>query len=414
MSRLRASLAALALVAGVGIAVGTAAPASAATICEQYGSVVAGSYIIQNNRWGTSATQCIDTTSNGFTITQSGANNATNGAPAAYPSIIYGVHYTLRTPGTILPLAVSNSAFNGINTSVSMSYPSSGTWDAAYDIWFDPTPRTDGQNTGAELMVWLNHQGSIQPVGSRVATVSLAGSTWDVWFGNSGWNVVSYVRTSGTGSISFPVATFFNDMVTRGYGQRSWYLTSIQAGFEPWVGGVGLAVNSFSVTTGNTPVTTSTTTTTTRPTTTTTTTTTRPTTTTTATTTRPTTTTTPTTTTPTTTTTTSRPVTTTTSGGGARSCSAAFKVIGSWQGGFQGEVTVTAGSSAISGWTATWTAPTGQTISQSWNATLTTSGSSVTAKNLSYNGSLGASASAAFGFIGAGPATVPAVSCTAA
>jgi hypothetical protein len=28
-------------------------------------------------------------------------------------------------------------------------------YDASYDVWFDPTARTDGQNTGAELMVWL-------------------------------------------------------------------------------------------------------------------------------------------------------------------------------------------------------------------------------------------------------------------
>ena len=27
---------------------------------------------------------------------------------------------------------------------------------------------------------------------------------------------------------------------------NSWYLTSIQAGFEPWSGGVGLGVDSFS------------------------------------------------------------------------------------------------------------------------------------------------------------------------
>src|SRR5205085_705152 len=35
------------------------------------------------------------------------------------------------------------------------------------------------------------------------------------------------------------------DVVARGYGQRSWWLSSVQAGFEPWVGGTGLAVNSF-------------------------------------------------------------------------------------------------------------------------------------------------------------------------
>jgi hypothetical protein len=129
-----------------------------------------------------------------------------------------------------------------------MSYPSSGTWDAAYDIWFDPTPRTNGQNTGAEIMVWLNHRGSIQPVGSRVATVSIAGASWDIWFGNIGWNVVSYVRTSTSTSASFAVNDFLSNAISRGWAQRSWFLTSIQAGFEPWVGGTNLAVNSFSVT----------------------------------------------------------------------------------------------------------------------------------------------------------------------
>jgi hypothetical protein len=290
------------------------------------------------------------------------------------------VHYTLKSPNTILPLAVSNSAFSGISTSVSMSYPSSGVWDAAYDVWFDPTPRTDGQNTGAELMVWLNHQGSIQPVGSRVGSFSGAGGTWDVWFGNIGWNVVSYVRTSATSSLSFNVSTFYNDMLSRGYAQRSWYLTSIQAGFEPWQGGAGLAVNSFSVNTnggggggggGQT------------------------------------------------TTTTTRSTTTTTSssggggGGGTKSCSASLKVTGQWQGGWQGEVTVTAGSSSISGWTTNWTFGNGASLNQVWNAQANTGSSSVTAKNVQYNGSIGAGGSATFGFIGNGSPNTPSVSCSA-
>ncbi|MFL6056200.1 MAG: GH12 family glycosyl hydrolase domain-containing protein [Actinoallomurus sp.] len=62
---------------------------------------------------------------------------------------------------------------------------------------------------------------------------------------------MSYVRTSpASSSISFPVRTFYDDMVRRGYAQRSWYITSVQAGFEPWVGGAGLAVNNFSYSIG--------------------------------------------------------------------------------------------------------------------------------------------------------------------
>jgi glycosyl hydrolase family 12 len=249
MGRLR-TLAVAGITAGVatfGGLVGAAAPAHADTqICDQYGSTtINGGYIVQNNRWGTSSTQCINVTSTGFSITRNDAVNSTSGSPSAYPSVYWGCHYGNCTSG-FSPIQANTSRFSSVKTSASLSYPSSGYWDAAYDIWFDPTPRTTGQNTGAEIMVWLNHNGPPQPVGSKVGTVSLAGGTWDVWEGNIGWNVISYVRTSPTSSASFAPATFFNDAVSRGYAQTSWYLTSVQLGFEPWQGGVGLSVNSFS------------------------------------------------------------------------------------------------------------------------------------------------------------------------
>jgi hypothetical protein len=239
----------LTALAGTALAIG---PAAADTqICAQFGSasVSGGRYIVQNNEWGDTSPQCISATDDGFAITTASHNKPTNGAPAAYPSIYAGCHYGACTTGSGLPLAVSDPAFAGVSTSVAMSYPAAGQWDAAYDIWFDPTARTDGQNTGAELMVWLNHAGAPQPVGSPVGTVSIAGGTWTVWEGNIGWNVVSYVRTAPTGSVSFAVNDFYADMVHRGYAQTSWYLTSVQAGFEPWVGQTGLAVTSFSYTT---------------------------------------------------------------------------------------------------------------------------------------------------------------------
>ncbi|BCJ45970.1 glucanase [Actinoplanes ianthinogenes] len=93
-------------------------------------------------------------------------------------------------------------------------------------------------------------------------------------------------------------------------------------------------------------------------------------------------------------------------------CTAAFKVTSSWNGGFQANVTVTAGK-AISGWTTGWTLGSGQTVSQVWNGTLTTSGSAVTVKNVSWNGALGAGATAEFGVIVNGTPTTPAVTCTA-
>mgnify|MGYP001419134531 CR=1 FL=1 len=255
MKRIRVTLAA-ALLAGVAsvTAVGFGQPASAApVICEKYGStsIQSGRYIVQNNVWGADTAQCIDVNqSGGFTVTQADHNKPTNGAPAAYPSIFAGCHYTNCSTNSNMPIQVSR--IGSASSSISVSYPGGGTWNAAYDIWLDPSPRTDGQN-GAELMIWLNRQGSIQPIGSPIGNVSIAGRNWEVWYGNTGWHVISYVSPSPVTSINFDVMAFVNDLIGRGYGvTNSWYLTSIQAGFEPWIGGAGLAVTSFSasVTTG--------------------------------------------------------------------------------------------------------------------------------------------------------------------
>ncbi|MFB9446915.1 glycoside hydrolase family 6 protein [Dactylosporangium vinaceum] len=101
-----------------------------------------------------------------------------------------------------------------------------------------------------------------------------------------------------------------------------------------------------------------------------------------------------------------------TGGGGGGGCSAVYQTTSAWQGGFQGNVTVTAGASAISNWTVTWTLAGGQSITQLWNGTLTTSGSAVTVRNVSYNGSLNAGGSTQFGFTGSGNASTPALTCT--
>ena len=71
-------------------------------------------------------------------------------------------------------------------------------------------------------------------------------------------------------------------------------------------------------------------------------------------------------------------------------------------------------ASALSSWTVTWTFTNGETVSQIWNATQTTSGSAVTAKNVSYNGSVPAQGSTTFGFLGTGSpgGTVSGLSCT--
>jgi lysophospholipase L1-like esterase len=99
---------------------------------------------------------------------------------------------------------------------------------------------------------------------------------------------------------------------------------------------------------------------------------------------------------------------------GGKTCTAAYSITGQWQGGFQATVTVTAGSSAITSWTVSWQFGNGQAITQSWSATVSSSGAAVTTSNVSYNGALSAGANTQFGFIATwnGTNQVPALSCT--
>ncbi|MGI5466288.1 GH12 family glycosyl hydrolase domain-containing protein [Streptomyces sp. CA-132043] len=229
--------------------VAMAGPAHAATeLCQPFDSlsVDGGRYIVQNNVWGASTPQCLSVDGTSFTVTRAEHNNATNGAPASYPSIYAGCHYGNCTTGSGLPRRLDQ--LNEAVSSWSTSSPDAGVYDVAYDLWFDPNPNPTGQNAG-ELMIWNKFRGAVQPVGTKVASgVSVAGTTYDVWAGNIGWNVISYVRTSATDAVtSLDLRAFARDAAARGSLDASWYLTSVQAGFEPWQGGQGLRTNSFSL-----------------------------------------------------------------------------------------------------------------------------------------------------------------------
>jgi hypothetical protein len=82
-------------------------------------------------------------------------------------------------------------------------------------------------------------------------------------------------------------------------------------------------------------------------------------------------------------------------------CAVTYKITNQWSGGFQADVQLSnTGSTAWNGWSLSWTFPGGQTVSQMWNAEHSQSGSSVTAKNVGWNGSVAPGSSVGFGFTG--------------
>ncbi|MFJ6072143.1 cellulose binding domain-containing protein [Streptomyces sp. NPDC093065] len=354
LGALNAALVTFALVASLAIAV---APAQADTaICEPFGTTtIQGRYVVQNNRWGSTATQCVTATDTGFRVTQADGSAPTDGAPKSYPSVFNGCHYTACSPGTGLPARLDT--VSAAPSSISYGFVDNAVYNASYDIWLDPAARTEGVNQ-TEIMIWFNKVGPIQPIGSPVGTANVGGRTWEVWSGGNGSNdVLSFVAPSAITGWSFDVMDFVRAAVARGLAEDDWYLTSVQAGFEPWQNGAGLAVNSFSSTveTGGTPG--------------------------------------------------------GTPGGtdpgpdpgepGDTSTCAVSYGTNVWQDGFTADVTVTnTGTAPVDGWRLAFTLPSGQRIGNAWNASVTPSTGSVTATGVSHNARIAPGGSLSFGFQG--------------
>ncbi|MEK8146461.1 hypothetical protein NKH18_49885 [Streptomyces sp. M10(2022)] len=184
-----------------------------------------------------------------WSVTEASFALPANGAPATYPSSYRGCHWGVCTAGSGLPLRVGD--LTGAHTSWSTRQVDSGAYNASMDLWLNSTPVTDAQPDGTEVMIWMNHRGGVQPIGSHAATVQLDGRSWDVWTGPgaSGWKVVSYVLQGGaTEFADLDVLGLIDDAVARGSIDPAHYLIDVEAGFEIWQGGQGLGTDSFSFT----------------------------------------------------------------------------------------------------------------------------------------------------------------------
>jgi hypothetical protein len=241
-------------------------PSGKGTITAQYGTatVMGGSkeYIVQNNEWGSTAGQTITYGPGAnFQVTVQKGTGATNN-PEGFPSVFTGANSGNNTgSSSMLPRAVSSIPKGSVMTSMTWAdNGATGSYNAAYDVWFstssggDPTASSP---SGGFLMVWYHMPSSNQPIGTMIASTTIGGKNWNVWYGfNSGNNkpCVSYVAQTSINSLTFSLGDFIQDAVGRqdssghSYVSTSWYLTNVFAGFEIWSGGVGLAVTDFSVT----------------------------------------------------------------------------------------------------------------------------------------------------------------------
>ncbi|MFE1790956.1 glycosyl hydrolase family 18 protein [Streptomyces sp. NPDC059525] len=88
----------------------------------------------------------------------------------------------------------------------------------------------------------------------------------------------------------------------------------------------------------------------------------------------------------------------------AASATATYTKVSDWGTGFEGKWTVkNTGTTTLSSWTVEWDYPAGTQVTSAWDATVTSSGTHWTGKNVGWNGTLAPGATISFGFNGTGP-----------
>ncbi|MET9967635.1 hypothetical protein ABZZ80_17325 [Streptomyces sp. NPDC006356] len=224
------TMAVLAPAMAVGATVGLAsAPASAAVwnSCDQWGNTSLNGYTLYNNIWGSGAgSQCI--WANSGTNWGVWANHPNTGGIKSYPNSKKVINKTIASLGSL------TSSYN-------VTVPSSGAYNTSYDIW-----DTDYDH---EIMLWVNYNGAVGPIGTSQGTVSLGGHTWNVFKGTNGANnVYSFLRTSDSSSGTVDMKPILNWIASKGWMSSSETIGDVQFGYEITSSSGGLDFNTNNLT----------------------------------------------------------------------------------------------------------------------------------------------------------------------
>lgn len=188
---------------------------------------------------------CVAVTgSAGFTVTKS-PGIPTSSTVRAYPYIGTGCFEgaCAAPPTKALPRAGSLGNYTVSWTTRTPKH--SGVWNSSLDLWIGPHI---GAGT-TEMMIWLQYSKPSWWV-KLYPKVRIDGANWYVvpHATDPGKYYISFRRASVTHSAKLRLAPFMTVAKRLGVLSPSQLLWSVQAGFEIWSGGRGLAVTSFTAT----------------------------------------------------------------------------------------------------------------------------------------------------------------------
>ncbi|WP_406441999.1 endo-1,4-beta-glucanase [Streptomyces sp. NBC_01613] len=248
---------AVALTAAAGVTVAQAGEAGRK--CTAFDTITLGKYYVNNNLWGqdkATGSQCVwDNSRSGSTISwgtnYSWANNSkgTDSDVKSYASTVLGWHWGWKVDkaSTGLPIRVGDR--KPVRTTWDFTLPSTpGTMNVSYDLWLHAKNTADWQDQPTdEVMIWLNRQGGAGPLGTKYGSVSLGGTQWDIYQGNIGWNVYSFVRRTNTTRATLDLDDFTQALVRRKLLSNDKYVSGIESGTEVFKGTGRLDTKSYSV-----------------------------------------------------------------------------------------------------------------------------------------------------------------------
>ncbi|KUI68609.1 putative xyloglucan-specific endo-beta-1,4-glucanase A [Cytospora mali] len=203
------------------------------TFCGTFGSETAGQYTFYHNNFGasaaTSGSQC--TTFNDLASNTASWSSSWSWAGGSTSVKSYS---NVAVPNVNKQL----SSITTINSIWKWSYTGNNlVADVSYDLWLAPT---SGGTNKYEIMIWLAALGGAGPIsksGSAIATATIGGHDFKLYSGPNGdTTVYSFVATSTITSFSGDLNLFFKYLTANEGISSSMYITSLQAGTEPFTG----------------------------------------------------------------------------------------------------------------------------------------------------------------------------------
>ncbi len=214
------------------------ASAAEAPIPEKETRIVSG-YLLNNNVWGKEKSpdgwQLIDVVQPGEKLSWTVRYNWPVGSDPhsvkCYPSVVTGWQWGVWSDDGRLPVSLSDLTKAVSGASVKLENP--GVQNVAYDLWFHASaPVRSEDKPSDELMIWMGRYGGAGPLGKLQGKVQIDGAEWELWFGDIGWKVFSFVRTENTTSWRVDVKAFIDHLVAKGLMPATKQLSSIQFGTE--------------------------------------------------------------------------------------------------------------------------------------------------------------------------------------